>query len=315
MAAPARSGTSSARPLDVAALARVQRRLQAAPHAPWLHGEVARRMAERLPIVKLQPAVVADWGAFLGASRVLLASAYPQARLLAVEADAQRRDATAEMLARPWWSPQRWVGARAQALTEDELQPGSAQLLWANMGLHGAADPQALMLQWHRALAVDGFLMFSTLGPGSLAALQAIYRAEGWGLPFAPFVDMHDLGDMLVAAGFADPVMDQEIITLNWASPEALLAELRQLGGNVALGRHAGLRTPRWRERLQQALAASAGPVRTEGPGSRVALGFEVVYGHAFRPLPRPRVAARTELALEDMRTMARAGRRRAPGR
>jgi malonyl-CoA O-methyltransferase len=309
MAAPASSGTPSARPLDVAALARVQRRLQAANQAPWLHGEVARRMAERLPIVKLQPAVVADWDAFLGVSHQLLASTYPQARLLAVEASAQRRDATAATLARPWWSPQRWRGATAQAVTAEELAPGAAQLLWANMGLHGAADPQALMRQWHRAMAVDGFLMFSTLGPGSLTTLQALYRAQGWAPPFAPFVDMHDLGDMLVEAGFADPVMDQEVITLTWASPEALLAELRQLGGNVALGRHAGLRTPRWRERLHRALAATA------AADGRMALDFEVVYGHAFRPLPRPRVAARTELALDDLRTMARAGRRPASGR
>ena len=153
--------------------------------------------------------------------------------------------------------------------------------------------------------------MFSTFGPGSLTTLQDLYRAEGWALPFAPFVDMHDLGDMLVEAGFADPVMDQEIITLTWASPEALLAELRQLGGNVALGRHAGLRTPRWRERLQSALAATAG---SGSPAGRIALDFEIVYGHAFRPLPRPRVGARTEVALEDLRTMARAGRRRGPG-
>ncbi len=307
MAAPASSGTPSARPLDVTALARVQRRLQRAPQPPWLHGEVARRMAERLPIVKLQPAVVADWGCFLGASQALLASAYPQARLLAVEDGQQRRDATAASLARPWWSPRRWAGSAVQALTSDELQAGAAQLLWANMGLQGAADPQALMRQWQRALAVDGFLMFSTLGPGSLGALQTIYRAEGWPPPFAPFVDMHDLGDMLVEAGFADPVMDQEVVTLTWATPEALLAELRQLGGNVALARHPGLRTPRWRQRLHQALAATA------GPDGRIALGFEIVYGHAFRPLPRPRVAARTELAVEDLRTMARAGRRRGP--
>lgn len=309
MSSKASSGAPSARPLDVTALARVQRRLQAAPEAPWLHAEVARRMAVRLPIVKLQPALVIDWGAFLGASDELLTSTYPKARRLAVEADGPRRDATATTLARPWWSPQRWTGIAAQALTAEELQPGVAQLLWSNMGLHGAADPQALMRQWHRALATDGFLMFSTLGPGSLTALQAIYRSEGWAPPFAPFVDMHDLGDMLVEAGFAGPVMDQEMVTLTWASPEALLAELRQLGGNVAAGRHAGLRTPRWRNRLHHVLAATA------GPDGRVALGFEIVYGHAFRPLPRPRVAAVTELTLEDMRTMARAGRLPASGR
>ena len=309
MSSQAFSGATSARPLDVVALAHVQRRLQAAPEAPWLHAEVARRMAVRLPIVKLQPALVVDWGAFLGASDGVLTSTYPKARRLAVEPDGPRRDATAARLARPWWSPQRWTGVAAQALTAEQLQPGVAQLLWSNMGLHGAADPQVLMRQWHRALAIDGFLMFSTLGPGSLLALQAIYRSEGWAAPFAPFVDMHDLGDMLVEAGFSGPVMDQEEVTLTWASPDALLAELRQLGGNVAARRHDGLRTPRWRQRLHQALAATA------GPDGRVALGFEVVYGHAFRPLPRPRVAAVTELTLEDMRTMTRAGRSRAPDR
>jgi malonyl-CoA O-methyltransferase len=308
MSAPAHSGTPQARPLDTQALAQVQRRLQAAPQPPWLHGEVARRMAERLPIVKLQPAVVADWGAFLGASHELLARHYPQARVLAVEPDAARRDATAALLARPWWSPQRWTQPAHEALTAEALPAGSAQLLWSNMGLHGAADPQALMRQWHRALAVDGFLMFSTLGPGSLTTLQTLYRAAGWPPPFAPFVDMHDLGDMLVEAGFADPVMDQETVTLTWATPAALLAELRQLGGNVALGRHPGLRTPRWRRRLEAALAERA------GADGRVALAFEVVYGHAFRPLPRPRVAAQTELALEDLRTMVRAGRKPGAG-
>ncbi len=307
MPSPEPSGRShdqaAARPLDVVALARVQRRLLAATQAPWLHGEVARRMAERLAVVRLQPACVADWGAFLGASREVLAQAYPRARVLAVEADAARRDATAAALMPPWWSPRRW-SSPTTAVTEDEVGPGQAQLLWANMGLHGAVDPAAVLRRWHRALAVDGFLMFSTLGPGTLTRLRSVYVQQGWSAPFAPFVDMHDLGDLLVEAGFADPVMDQETVTLTWANASASLDELRTLGGNVATARHAGLRTPRWRRRLQDALAATAG---TDG---RVGLDFEIVYGHAFRPPPRPRVAARTEVPLDDMRAMARAGRK-----
>jgi malonyl-CoA O-methyltransferase len=174
------------------------------------------------------------------------------------------------------------------------------------MGLHGALDPQAVMAAWHRALQVDGFLMFSTLGPGSLAGLRALFAAQGWPPPYAPFVDMHDLGDMLLEAGFADPVMDQETITLTWPSGDALLAELRQLGGNVDPRRFPGLRTPRWRRRLAAALEAEA------GPGERPRLTLEVVYGHAFRAAPRPRLAAETSLPLDDMRTLVRAGRRRA---
>jgi len=99
--------------------------------------------------------------------------------------------------------------------------------------------------------------------------------------------------------------MDQETVTLTWPSGEALLAELRQLGGNVDPGRFAGLRTPRWRRRLAEVLEADA------GPDGRPRLAFEVVYGHAFRAAPRPRVAAETAVAVEDLRTMARASRHR----
>ena len=158
------------------------------------------------------------------------------------------------------------------------------------------------MLQWQRALAVGGFLMFSTLGPGSLPELRATYREQGWGEPMLPFIDMHDLGDMLVHAGFADPVMDQELVTLTWPDSEALLRELHGLGANVSPRRHAGLRTPRWRRRLLAALAEQA----VDG---RPHLTFELVYGHAFKAAPRARVQAQTSLSLDDMRSMIRTGK------
>ena len=82
------------------------------------------------------------------------------------------------------------------------------------MGQHdaarGAPIRAALFERWQRALAVDGFVMFSCLGPGTLRELRALYARLGWRAPAQDFIDMHDLGDMLVHAGFADPVMDQE---------------------------------------------------------------------------------------------------------
>ena len=291
----------AARAIDGAALARVRRRQGTAANAPWLHGEVARRMAERLPVIRQRPEVVIDWSAHAGGSQSVLAAAYPKARRLRIEsalAGAAPRNDSA-----PWWSAQRWRRT-APALDEAAVPPAAGQLLWANMMLHAVADPQPLMQRWRRALAVDGFLMFSTLGPDTLAGLRALYREAGWGAAHAPVIDMHDLGDMLVAAGFADPVMDQERLRLTWATPEALLAELRGLGGNADPGRHAGLRTPRWRTRLLSALRE-----RADGEG-RIALDFELVYGHAFNPPPRARLAAETRLTPDDLRAMARSGRR-----
>jgi len=287
-----------------AALAQIARRMGRAAEAPWLHGEVARRMAERLALIRLQPRTLVDWCSFNGASQALLSQAYPQAQVLRVEADAallQRRQAHN---ASPWWSPRRWTGTQAGWAAPSQLAAGGAELLWANMMLHLAEDPLALMQQWQRALAVDGFLMFSTLGPGSLQGLRAVYARCGWPAPHAPFVDMHDLGDMLVQAGFADPVMDQEVLTLTWPDAQALLRELRSLGGNADPARGAGLRTPRWRQRLCTELR------QLQGSDGRLRLDFEVVYGHAFRAAPKPRMAAQTSVALDEMRAMVRSGRR-----
>lgn len=297
-------GTTTARAIDAVALQRCLGRLQQAP-APWLHGEVARRMADRLSILKQQPAVMLDWWSHLGASGDLLRLAYPQAQRVAVEPEVARVRATEQATAPAWWSPRRWSARHDKVVLESEVPAGSAQLLWANMGLHGAVDPQAAMHRWLKALAVDGFLMFSTLGPGSLRGLRAVYREMGWPSPHAAFVDMHDLGDMLVRCGFADPVMDQEVVTLTWPTAAAMLCELRGLGANVDPARAAGLRTPRWRSALEHALQRAA---KDHG---RVAMEFEIVYGHAVRPPPRAAVATSTSIGLDDMRTIMRSRPRR----
>ena len=94
------------------------------------------------------------------------------------------------------------------------------------MVLPFVVDPPALMARWHAVLDVEGVAAFSCLGPDTLRELRALYASLGWPAPTPTFIDMHDLGDMLVGAGFADPVLDQETLTLRWKSAEALLAEL-----------------------------------------------------------------------------------------
>jgi malonyl-CoA O-methyltransferase len=127
--------------------------------------------------------------------------------------------------------------------------------------------------------------------------LRAVYAEAGWPAPHPPFADMHDLGDLLVHGGFADPVMDQETIQLTWSSPEALLAELRSLGGHLGHARSAGLRTPRWRAQLLAALAARA------GADGRIGMCFELVYGHAYKAAPRPGRGGPAVVSLEHLRS------------
>lgn len=306
MATASDTSVMNARHLDPVAVRAVLRRLARAPQPPWLHGEVARRMAEKLALILLQPERVIDWWSVLGAGAALLEQAYPKARQLRVEPDPAWAERSRTLSQRPWWTAARWTGGEASvALESDDIEPG-AGLVWANMMLHAVVDPVALIERWHGLLRVDGFVMFSCLGPGSLRELRTLYARLGWPAPTPGFVDMHDLGDMLVQAGFADPVMDQETLTLRWPTAKALLAELRALGGNAAPDRIAGLRTPRWHGRLEHELETLA------APDGSIGLSFEVAYGHAFKAAPRLRAGEATKVPLADMREMLRSSHGRA---
>ena len=177
-------------------------------------------------------------------------------------------------------------------------------LLWANMALHMSADPQALIAHWHSLVQTDGFLMFSCLGPDTLRELRDLFARQGWPAPAHEFTDMHDWGDMLVQAGFAEPVMDMERINLSFSSPETLLAELRGLGRNLHPGRFAGLRGRTWQAALHQAIAAG---LSDSGQNGRLRLAFEIIYGHAFKPAARMAVQPQTQISLEQMRASLRA--------
>jgi len=258
-------------------------------------------MAQRLDLIRLKPATVIEWWGHTGGSGALLEAACPKAHRIVVEPNDALLQRSRGGAGAPWWSARRW--AAAIEVRRDDPAPGSAQLLWANMMLHAVPDPQRLLARWQQLLAVDGYLMFSCLGPDTLRELRALYRRLGWPPQAQDFIDMHDLGDMMVQSGFADPVMDQETLTLTWESPQALLAELRSIGGNASPARYRGLRTPRWRDRLCTELGSLA------GPDGRLRLSFEIVYGHAFKAAPRAPATGQTTVALDDMRAMVRAAR------
>ncbi len=288
--------------LDATAATRQIARLGRQPAAPWLHGDIARRMAERLAVIRMQPRTVLNWWGFLGDSFDALRLAYPQAVQIWTEPTQALLARSAELVRRPWWSAVLRRAPRIEVLLEQDLTPGAAQMLWANMMLHACADIPAELERWHAALAVDGFVMFSCLGPDTLRELRPIYLNMGWGAPLQDWVDMHDIGDMLAHAGFADPVMDQEHIVLTWGDAQTLLADLRSLGGNLAPGRFNGLRGRQWRAALLKALEA------LRGADGRLRLTLELVYGHAFKPQPRLAMRQETSFSLDQMRAMVRRG-------
>ncbi|HRH16591.1 MAG TPA: biotin synthase [Aquabacterium sp.] len=291
-----------------AAMARQLSRLSRLSEPSWLHGEVARRLGEKLQAILLEPQDWLDWGGWLGAGQAVVQARYPQARRWVWEPTPALADRSVQQWtqqhARPWWA--RWQSARPPVV--EHLTPPPPHwpaegmgLVWANMALHASTDLDALFKTWHEILKVDGFLMCSGLGPDTAKELRAVYQAMGWGLPTIDFIDMHDLGDAFVQAGFADPVMDMERLSLTWPDAETMLSEWRTWGGNVATGRFAGCRTPRWRQQLIQALET-----HLKRPDGRLGLSLELVYGHAVKPAPRFSVTGETRVSLDDMRRMIR---------
>ena len=263
-------------------------------------------MEDRLQWIRQAPQAWCDWDAVRGGlqAHALVSDRYPKARCQIYESAPHCLPVAQRALAKPWWSAARWGGLSVEwGLPAD----ASVQMLWSNMALHMAADPEALIRQWHRALAVDGYLMFSCLGPDTLRELHAVYAAMGWPPAGHAFTDMHDWGDMLVHAGFAEPVMDMERITLTFATPERLLQELRELGCNLHPGRFGALRGRGWGDRLRGALAEHLAAPSSDG---QLALTFEIIYGHAFKPAPRVRMDARSAVSLDDMRAMLRKAER-----
>ena len=239
------------------------------------------RMLERLDYVKLLPRRILDAGSGPSPQAAQLARRYRGAQVVAM-------DFSLPMLrqAKPAGLLQRLAGRGGQmALCADiariPLAARSISLAWSNMALHWAADMQAAIREFQRVLEVDGLLMFSTLGPDTLRELRSAFAGSGKQRHVHGFIDMHDLGDMLVAAGFAAPVMDTETITLTYAGVDAMLADLRATGQTCALAeRPRGLLGPRGWQRVRAALEKCA-------RDGRLPATIEVVYGHAWKPAPR----------------------------
>ena len=261
-------------------------------------------MEERLQWIRQAPESWCHWDALRGGlqGHALVSARYPQARCQIYETSPHCAAVTEQALAKPWWSPARWSAAHPQWGAPADA---SVKMLWSNMALHTAADPLNLMAQWHRALAVDGYLMFSCLGPDSLGELRAVYQGRGWPSPAHSFTDMHDWGDMLVQAGFAEPVMDMERSVLTYSSAAAMLDDLRSFGRNLGAVRFSSLRGRGWRERIESAIEQH-GP--RDGNG-RLTLGFEIIYGHAFKSAPRPKAGDSQSVSVDEMRAMLRSRR------
>jgi len=275
--------------------------------AAVLQNEVCRRMLARLDYIKLEPATILDAGSGTGNAVAGLLARYSHARIIALDlALAMARRARAR---RPWpalstvegWRTLFGRGSeRLAAVCGDieqlPLAPACAGMVWSNLAIQWSNEPQRAFAEMHRVLAPGGLLLFSSFGPDTLKELRAAFESVDRHTHVHRFTDMHDVGDMLVACGFADPVMDMEVVTLTYADVRELMRDLKAIGAhNVTRGRPSALAG----KSLLAKVARNYEPARREG---RLPATFEVIYGHAWKPQPRMTADGKPIIPLKPMR-------------
>lgn len=240
--------------------------------AAVLQGQVRELLLERLDLTALEPRVVLDAGAGTGHASRALQRRYPQALVLAVDsAPGMLKVAAAR---RSWLRPFSRLCADAARLP---LPDGSVDLVLSNLMLPWV-EPERVFAEFRRVLAPRGFLSFTSFGPDTLRELRSSWAQVDPYVRVIRFLDMHDVGDGLIRAGFAEPVLDVERYTLSYADVRALAADLKAVGArNAASGRLKGLTGPRKFASMQAAYEIH----RRDG---RVPATCEVVFGQAWAP-------------------------------
>ena len=251
-----------------------------------LQREVCDRLLARLDFMTLQPGRVLDVGTGTGYGLAHLHARYPAAELCALDIAPAMLAAARARLPQPSWARRTLsrFGSQpadaAQLVCADmdrlPLTENSVDLIWSSLALQWAHDLEATLKGFHRTLAPGGLLIFATFGPDTLKELRAAFSAIDDAPHVNRFIDLHDIGDMLIHAGFASPVMEMEMLTLTYGDLKSLMRDLKGIGAhNAATSRRRGLLGKSAWARLEQAYEVQ----RRDG---RLPATFEVVYGHAW---------------------------------
>ena len=245
--------------------------------AAVLQKEVRARMLERLDYTNIQPRHILDAGTGTGHAARALGERYQGSQIVALDiALGMLRLAAA---AEPWW--RRMLGKGPDTLCADieslPLRSGSMDLVWSNLAIQWCNDLDVAFGEMARVLRPEGLLMFSTFGPDTLKELREASTADPQHVHVSRFIDMHDIGDALVRAGFSAPVMDVEHFVLTYDDVLGVMHDLKAIGArNAAQGRRRGLEGKGFLAGLTERYER----FRKDG---KLPATFEVVYGHAWK--------------------------------
>jgi len=267
-----------------------------------LQQRVRGELLERLDLVRIEPSAVLDMGTGTGHAALALKRRYPGSLVVGLDLaesmllEAARRQTLLRRFRR--------VCADAASLP---FRAASFDIVFSNLMLQWCDEPDRVFTECRRVLRPGGLLTFASFGPDTLRELRDAWSAADDRVHVSRFIDMHDLGDALLRAGLAEPVMDVERHVMTYAEVRDLMLDLKAIGAhNASAGRSRGLTGKAAFARMTAAYEA----FRRDG---KLLATYEVVYGHAWAPLTDPRRVARGP-AGETLVPLSRIGRRGVPG-
>ncbi len=251
-----------------------------------LQKEISKRVLERLQYISIKPQVVLDVGAGTGFAAKALLKQYPGSRVIAADIATPMLQKTRKRCG--WLRRPSLLCADIEALP---LADASVDVIFTTSTLQWCNDLDNTLHHFKRILKPGGLLMLSSFGPDTLKELRASWATVDQHTHVNTFMDMHDIGDGLLRAGFAEPVMDMEIMNITYHQVTALLRDLKNIGAqNKTRGRSKGLTGKGQIKHMQTAYEAF------RNTAGLLPATYEVVYGHAWAPALTP--AQKTEIAI-----------------
>jgi len=242
-----------------------------------LQREVADRLLERLDFLKMVPYTILDLGSGTGYCSAHLAQHYPKARVTSLDLASAMVNKTRDRFSK-WQRFRRghqFVCGDAEALP---FADDSFEMIVSNLTIQWCEDLEQTFSEMRRVLKPGGVLLYTTLGPDTLKELRASWAAVDEGVHVNTFLDMHDVGDAMLRARLAEPVMDMEQLTMTYDDAMTLMRDLKTLGAhNVNPGRSHGLTAPIKIKAVKQAYE------QFRSADGTLPASYEVVYGHAWR--------------------------------
>ncbi len=255
-----------------------------------LQREMGQRLIDRLDMIKFQPSVILDLGAGTGVATAALAKKFKKAQIYALDFALPMLKQTRKRGS--WLRRPRCICGDMEQLP---LADRSVDFIYSNAALQWSNDLERTFREFNRVLKPGGLLLFTTFGPDTLCELRDSWAAVDGTTHVTPFPDMHDVGDAMMRAGLATPVMDVDRMALTYETVSALMRDLKQLGAhNTAQSRHRGLTG---KQRMQGMIDAYEA-FRKEG---RLPATYEVVYGHAWAPTEEQTMQRRT-VSVDQLR-------------